>query len=65
MHDPVSGAPEVLVPEGVEPSTVGVHAAIDLDDELPCGADEVGDEAADDDLAGPRRLPRSLAHRSC
>ena len=51
MDDPVSGALEVLVPKGIEPSTSGVHAAVDFDDEAQGRADEVRDVAADDDLA--------------
>jgi len=41
----------VFVAEGVVSSTIGVHAAVDFDDEAPRGADEVRDVAADDDLA--------------
>ena len=47
----MSGALEVLVTEGIEASASGVHAAVDFDDEARGRADEVGDVAADDDLA--------------
>jgi hypothetical protein len=60
VEDAVAGALELTVADGVETDAVGVHAAVDFDDEAARGADDIRDVAADDDLA-PEGDPKAAA----
>jgi hypothetical protein len=55
----IARAPKLLIAERIEVDATSVHFAIDLDDETRLAADEVSDEAPDDDL--PSEVHAELA----